>query len=386
MKLIDMSRMDQKQRKDAVNEVKVLASLKHPYVVSYRESFAENRSLAIVMDYAEGGDLHQRIVKTRQAGKYFTEDRILRWFTEATLALKYLHDKHVLHRDLKSQNLFLTAQDRLRLGDFGISKVLESTCAFAQTTIGTPYYLSPEICMEKPYSFSSDIWALGCILYEMCVLRVPFDAQSLQALVQKITRGPAPLLPTSFSQELRQLCCDLLNREQSARPLAQEILQLPLVQGEIRRMLREEQSKANGRMGQAPTAVDQKRQATSCSERDTGPPPGTGASVSTAAPSAREREPPPPLNLPPEGAENRCIEEGPFSGRHRQQPTPRQAPLQLLKGVGASVCMDAAPMRVRDPSPARFYGMAGVHRMPSYEPISAGVPIHGTPGGLRRRY
>jgi len=243
MKVIDMTRMDSKQRKDAINEVKVLSSLKHPYVVSYRESFTEGRSLAIVMDYADGGDLHQRIQRTRQTGKGFPEEKVLRWFTEATLALKYLHDQHILHRDLKTSNLFLTSLDRVRVGDFGISKVLESTMAFAKTTIGTPYYLSPEICMERPYSFSSDVWALGCVLYELAALRVPFDAQSLQALVQKITRGPAPCLPGAYSAELRQLGGDLLHREQSQRPSAPEILQRPIVQQEIRHMLREEQAK-----------------------------------------------------------------------------------------------------------------------------------------------
>merc|ERR1719453_1128729 len=236
--------MDSKMRKDAINEVKVLSSLKHPYIVSYRESFTENRNLAIVMDYADGGDLHERISRTRKAMKTFSEDKIVRWFTEATLALKYMHDKHILHRDLKSQNLFLTSQDRLRIGDFGISKVLESTAAFARTTIGTPYYLSPEICMEKPYSYASDIWALGCILYELAALRVPFDASSLQSLVQKITRGPTPSLPSAYSSELRQLCADLLHREQQQRPTAPEILQKPVIQAEIRRMLREEQAKS----------------------------------------------------------------------------------------------------------------------------------------------
>lgn len=250
MKLIDISRMDTKQRSDAVNEVRVLSSLKHPYIVSYRESFCEGRNLAIVMDYADGGDLHQRIRKMRHEGRVFGEDRVLRWFTEATLALKYLHDKYVLHRDLKSQNLFLTSQDRLRLGDFGISKVLESTAAFAMTAIGTPYYLSPEICMEQPYSFASDVWSLGCVLYELAALRVPFDAPSLQVLVQKITRGPAPSLP-AYSPEMRQLCGDLLHRDQTQRPSAQEILQRPIVQDEIRRMLREEQSKGAAQSARA---------------------------------------------------------------------------------------------------------------------------------------
>lgn len=244
MKTIDMSGMDKKQRRDAINEVRVLSSLKHPYIVSYRESFSEGGTLSIVMDYADGGDLYQRISRTRKSGQALVERQILRWLTEVALALKYMHDKHVLHRDLKSQNLFLTSSDRLRVGDFGISKVLESTLAFARTAIGTPYYLSPEICQEKPYSFGSDIWALGCILYEMAALRVPFDAQTIQALVQKITRGPMPQVPPSYSQDLRLLCGDLLHRDQSQRPTATDIIQRRYVQDEIRRMLSEERAKA----------------------------------------------------------------------------------------------------------------------------------------------
>mmetsp|Transcript_45231 Transcript_45231/g.104888 ORF Transcript_45231/g.104888 Transcript_45231/m.104888 type:complete len:415 (-) Transcript_45231:80-1324(-) len=244
MKIIDMGQMDRKQRQDAINEVKVLASLKHPYIISYRESFTEHRNLAIVMDYADGGDLHKRIQKTRIAGKFFVEGQVLRWFTEASLALKYMHDKHVLHRDFKSQNLFLTRLDRLRIGDFGISKVLEGTRAFAQTRIGTPYYLSPEICMDQPYSYSSDIWALGCVLYELGALKVPFDATNLHALVHKITHGQTPRMPGIYSLDMRQLCTDLLQREQDRRPSASEILQRQVIQNEIRKMLREEQVKA----------------------------------------------------------------------------------------------------------------------------------------------
>merc|ERR1719440_2251340 len=244
MKTIDMAGMDKKQRRGAINEVRVLSSLKHPYIVSYRESFTEGSTLAIVMDYAEGGDLYQRISRTRKAGQAIPERQIVRWFTEASLALKYMHDKHVLHRDLKSQNLFLTSSDRLRVGDFGISKVLESTAAFAKTAIGTPYYLSPEICQEKPYSFGSDVWALGCVLYELTALRVPFDAQNIQNLVQKITRGPLPQVPPHYSQDMRQLCGDLLHRDQTQRPTATDIIQRRYIQDEIRRMLHEERAKA----------------------------------------------------------------------------------------------------------------------------------------------
>mmetsp|Transcript_105327 Transcript_105327/g.298122 ORF Transcript_105327/g.298122 Transcript_105327/m.298122 type:complete len:416 (-) Transcript_105327:59-1306(-) len=344
MKVIDMSRMDSKQRKDSINEVKVLSSLKHPYVVSYRESYTENRNLVIIMDYADGGDLHQRIQKTKQGGKIIPEEKILRWVTEATLAMKYLHDKHVLHRDLKTQNLFLTAQDRLRIGDFGISKVLENTAAFARTTIGTPYYLSPEICLEKPYSYSSDVWALGCVLYELAALRVPFDAQTLQALVQKITRGPAPVMPANYTQELRQLCGDLLSREQSQRPTAQDILQRTLIQGEIRRMLREEQTKGSvnsrGGSGGMPVARSNSDAHSACI------PLGRVASDGTSSvdvPRCRRDsggQPPRMVMKTPSITSDEGRDDAVLSAR--------------FKGVGARVMMDDIGCRLRDPSPMRF--------------------------------
>jgi NIMA (never in mitosis gene a)-related kinase len=376
MKVIDMSRMDGKQRKDAINEVKVLSSLKHPYIVSYRESYTENRNLNIVMDYADGGDLHQRITRTRHAGKSFAEEKVLRWFTEATLALKYLHDRHVLHRDLKSQNLFLTSQDRLRIGDFGISKVLESTAAFARTTIGTPYYLSPEICMEKPYSFSSDIWALGCILYELAALRVPFDAQNLQALVQKITRGPTPQLPSTCSAELRQLCGDLLHREQSSRPNACEILQRQIIQSEIRRMLREEQTKGVVQVASKPAS----EVGSDFAQVPRKPPPAVQAEaaprlVMQKLPSVNSEE----GVVQPEGSCN----DGRFSARHHSQ----NGQPQLLKGVGVSV-MDNIPRAagVRDPSPNRALIPGPSREWDQRGPaVPAGVPSrHGTPAGLWR--
>merc|ERR1719188_2521570 len=195
------------------------------------------------MDFAEGGDLYNWISKTRKAGQALPESQIVRWFTQSSLALKHLHERHVLHRDLKSQNIFLTGSGRLRIGDFGIAKILDSTAAFAKTTIGTPYYLSPEICKELPYSWGSDVWAMGCILYEMASLRVPFDAANIRALVAKITRGPTPALPSRYSPELQRLCGDLLQREEKKRPSSMDVLRYPVVQAEIRAMLREEQTK-----------------------------------------------------------------------------------------------------------------------------------------------
>eukprot|EP00927_Polykrikos_kofoidii_P038724 TRINITY_DN33146_c0_g1_i1.p1 TRINITY_DN33146_c0_g1~~TRINITY_DN33146_c0_g1_i1.p1 ORF type:complete len:362 (-),score=56.99 TRINITY_DN33146_c0_g1_i1:220-1305(-) len=315
LKAIDISRMDSKERKDAVNEVRVLSSLKHPYVVSYRESFLDGRTLCIVMDYAEGGDLFNRIAMTRKAGQAFPEPQILRWFTQASLALKHIHEKHVLHRDLKSQNLFITAGGRLRIGDFGIAKVLDNTGAFAKTRIGTPYYLSPEICQERPYSWSSDIWALGCILYEMGALRVPFDAPNIRALVTKITRGPTPALPSRFSLELQRLCGEMLQREEKRRPSSSEVLKYPIVQIEIRGMLMEEQQKRSEQ----------------CPGRGHGPP-GSGGNGAVVTPAG--------------GANGCCV-----AARHGAGAIVRESSQQRVRTASSPEVASRAPSAQPPPAP-----------------------------------
>merc|ERR1719197_429261 len=212
--MIDISRASSQEKQDALKESQVLASLKHPYIVRYRESFLEDGWLCIVMDYCEGGDLHVRIKEAKQRNRPIPEEQVARWLTQATLALKYIHEKHILHRELKSSNFFLSKSGNIKMGDFGIAKVLESTAACAKTQIGTPYYLSPEICQEKAYAWPSDIWAMGCILYEMCALKVPFDANDLKGLIQRITRGPTPSIPDGrYSPQLRDLAAELLQRD-----------------------------------------------------------------------------------------------------------------------------------------------------------------------------
>merc|ERR1719271_1347580 len=225
-----------------MNEAKVLAALKHPYIVNYRESFMDGHKLYIVMDYAEKGDLFKTIDRARRKFQKLPEAKILRWITQMLLGCKYLHEKHILHRDIKSANIFISASGRCKLGDFGISRVLEHTNCFAKTSIGTPYYLAPEICQQRPYAWPADIWAVGCILFEMCALRVPFDAQNFRQLCDRISRGPAPKIPKEYSSELRDICAAMLSNDPKKRPSAAELLQRPLVQKEIRSMLEEEKA------------------------------------------------------------------------------------------------------------------------------------------------
>lgn len=244
MRMVDVSRLDARQTSACVEEVKMLSRLSHPYLIAYHETFMEGGLLCIVTDYAEGGDLSAKIAKVRKLGDSLSEQQILRWFAQASLGLKYMHDKTIPHRNVKSRNLFLTASGGLRVGDYGISKVLQRSLALACTNVKAVHYLSPEICQDGQESFKGDVWALGCILYEMAALRLPFDEPNVAGLVLKIVRGPTPQFPTQYTAELRKLCNSLLQRDPAKRPSTQEVLQWPLLQQEIRRMLNEEPARA----------------------------------------------------------------------------------------------------------------------------------------------
>ncbi|NXH39489.1 NEK1 kinase, partial [Dicaeum eximium] len=223
IKEINISKMSNKEREESRREVAVLANMKHPNIVLYRESFEENGCLYIVMDYCEGGDLFKKI--NAQKGILFSEDQILDWFVQICLALKHIHDRKILHRDIKSQNIFLTKDGTIQLGDFGIARVLNSTAELARTCIGTPYYLSPEICQNKPYNNKSDIWALGCVLYEMCTLKHAFEAGNMKNLVLKIISGPFPPVSMHYSYDLRSLLSQLFKRNPRNRPSVNSILE-----------------------------------------------------------------------------------------------------------------------------------------------------------------
>ncbi|XP_075996743.1 serine/threonine-protein kinase Nek1 isoform X2 [Genypterus blacodes] len=235
IKEIGISGMSSRERQESGKEVAVLANMSHPNIVQYKESFEEGGCLYIVMDYCEGGDLFKKI--NSQKGSLFSEEQILNWFVQICLALKHVHDRKILHRDIKSQNIFLTKDGTVQLGDFGIARVLNSTVELARTCIGTPYYLSPEICENKPYNNKSDIWALGCVLYEMCTLKHAFEAGNMKNLVLKIIRGSYPPVSVHYSQDLRSLLGQLFKRSPRERPSVCSILDKPFLSCRIHTFL-----------------------------------------------------------------------------------------------------------------------------------------------------
>ncbi|XP_073651232.1 serine/threonine-protein kinase Nek3 isoform X4 [Tursiops truncatus] len=208
----------QNSRKEAV----LLAKMKHPNIVAFKESFEAEGHLYIVMEYCDGGDLMQKI--KHQKGKLFPEDMILNWFTQMCLGVNHIHKKRVLHRDIKSKNIFLTQNGKVKLGDFGSARLLSSPMAFACTYVGTPYYVPPEIWENMPYNNKSDIWSLGCILYELCTLKHPFQANSWKSLILKICQGSMSPLPSHYSYELQHLIKQMFKKNPSYRPSATTLL------------------------------------------------------------------------------------------------------------------------------------------------------------------
>ncbi|NXE87767.1 NEK3 kinase, partial [Menura novaehollandiae] len=205
-------------RKEAV----LLAKMKHPNIVAFKESFEADGHLYIVMEYCDDGDLMQKI--KHQGGNFFPEDAILRWFVQMCLAVKHIHDKRVLHRDIKSKNVFLTQNGKVKLGDFGSAHLLAHPMSYACTYVGTPYYVPPEIWESMPYNNKSDIWSLGCILYELCTLKHLFQANSWKHLILKICKGSYDPLPSHYSYELHYLIKQMFKRNPQNRPSASTIL------------------------------------------------------------------------------------------------------------------------------------------------------------------
>lgn len=246
MKVIHIAPLKPREREEALTEAKILSKLKHPYIVGYHESFADTRYLHIVMEYADAGDLTDAIKRQKMKNSLFPEDQIWDWFVQICMALKHVHDRKILHRDLKTQNIFLCTDENdksrktVKLGDFGIAKILQSTLECARTAIGTPYYLSPELCEDKPYNNKSDIWSLGCVLYEICTLQHAFEAQNMKGLVVKILRGQYQPISSTYSRNLKEVIDRMLQKDPNKRPSVNQILKLPFLQDRIKRLLPED--------------------------------------------------------------------------------------------------------------------------------------------------
>ncbi len=176
------------------------------------------------MEYADGGDLNKEIEKYKKRGKLIPEDVIWWWFLQICQAIRYMHNLKIIHRDIKVKNTFLTKKNIVKLGDFGISKrILTSQGGFTDTLIGTPFYISPEMCLHNKYNFKADMWMMGCLLYELATLNKPFQGRNIMEVVKAITDKDYPPIPDSYSQGMKDIIEKLLKKDPNLRPSIKDI-------------------------------------------------------------------------------------------------------------------------------------------------------------------
>ncbi|KAF7513440.1 hypothetical protein GJ744_008734 [Endocarpon pusillum] len=256
-KEINYLKMSAKEREQLYAEFSILSTLKHPNIVGYfhREHLKNSQDLYIYMEYCGGGDLGTVIKNLKATGEYATEEFVWRIFAQIVAALYRCHygieppspgsdlsrqkdpraglktksqSVMILHRDLKPENIFLGEDQSVKLGDFGLSKLMQSH-DFASTYVGTPFYMSPEICQAETYNMRSDIWSLGCIMYELCTKEPPFNAKTHIQLAQNIRKGVYKELPSMYSKELQNVIASCLKVNPKFRPDAASLLTVPYV-------------------------------------------------------------------------------------------------------------------------------------------------------------
>jgi NIMA (never in mitosis gene a)-related kinase len=220
LKRISVDMMNDKAREKCLKEVRLLQSLDHPNIIRYMDSFICNNDLIIVYEWAAAGDLKRQLRKAQERGVGFEERVIWKYFSQICNAMQHMHDKRIMHRDLKPANIFLTLEGVIKVGDLGLSRELSDNTFQAHSKVGTPLYMSPEVLKGDGYDFKSDIWSLGCLLYELAMLKSPFRSEGLNlySLFQKISSGDYQPLSDVYSEELRNLTYAMMSTKPEDRP------------------------------------------------------------------------------------------------------------------------------------------------------------------------
>jgi len=245
MKELDFANLDHKERQLALKEAYVLSSLKHPYIIRYCEKFMHNDQLCMLMDGCHEGSLWSFVRLCGRQRAIMPETQVVHWLTQLCLAVKYLHERPqpLLHGDIKTQNIFIVKKDHECLGcvkllvDFGPMKVLDDPGSLTQGQVGSHFCQSPEICNRLPYGLPSDIWSVGCVLYELCAAHLSWEAADMPQHIENISMGLLSTIFGRYSNELGSIATALFAHDPNQRPTAATVLKTHLLQSEMRKML-----------------------------------------------------------------------------------------------------------------------------------------------------
>ncbi|KAJ3340102.1 Serine/threonine-protein kinase Nek1 [Entophlyctis luteolus] len=231
VKIINLDALERYERKSAIREARLLkAIVPHANILSLVDAYSVGTQLHIVTEFCEGGDMHSFI---RSPTARYSEHDIWCFVAQLASALTHLHAQRILHRDVKSKNIFLDAsRARIKLGDFGIARGLAAARSAADTPVGTPHAMAPEVCAGRPYSWPCDVWGVGCLLFELAARTHPFAAATLPQLLHRIqTAAPDFRALHNFSPDLAATTKMLLAKDPAAR------ISLPTLAARVARLL-----------------------------------------------------------------------------------------------------------------------------------------------------
>ncbi|KAE8578690.1 hypothetical protein XENTR_v10023730 [Xenopus tropicalis] len=227
LKFIPKVGRSEKELKGLKREIQIMRDLRHPNIVRMLDSCETEREVVVVTEYAEG-----ELFKILEDDGHFPEELVRDISAQLVSALYYLHSHRILHRDMKPQNILLSKDGTVKLCDFGFARELSLDTLMVRSIKGTPLYMSPELILERPYDHRSDLWALGCIVYELLVGTPPFYAHSIFQLVSIITQQ-AVRWPRGVSPELTNFLQGLLTKDPAVRLSWPELLRHPFIKDQV---------------------------------------------------------------------------------------------------------------------------------------------------------
>jgi len=237
MKTISLTSQSPEEREIAREEATILSKLESPFVIKLQTAFVSDSVMIIITDFADAGSLEDLIERNRKERTRESCKTYLNYICQALIGLQYLHGCHVIHRDIKPANLLLFKTGRLKIADFGISKVME-VGKVAQTMVGTPLYLPPEKVLNKAYDFKSDIWSLGILMYELYTGKIPYKSVHIVSLFRDIVKKEPPMIKDPRVPNSHViLASSMLVKDPKKRPTATALLRTPTCRRALNHLL-----------------------------------------------------------------------------------------------------------------------------------------------------